>query len=304
MKKILHPADILLPTIGKLLDKHGKVPELPLSFLPGMNKKIWGLKKGKLVVVGGRTSQGKSVFLLQSAYSLVKAGKKVVFISLEMTLEVCVLRIMNAECDIDNWCNIAGMSEADYAMYKQKITKFHKELDETNFVFVEGYGGTFDEIFNILEGLGVDVDAVFIDYVQMTSQPGKNDKHAIDEYIKKLRNYAIKKNFCAVIGSQINRGTHDGHKVRKPEMWELKSSGALEEICDMCILVHWQYHYTRETEIYNDYWIRVAKNRDGRTGVFDCQYEPKYYKITEDLHGKNTTNEPTEGFAPRGAYIN
>jgi cytidyltransferase-like protein len=33
--------------------------------------------------------------------------------------------------------------------------------------------------------------------------------------------------------------------------------------------------------IMNDYWVRVAKNRGGRTGVFNCLFKPEFYQIRE-----------------------
>ena len=60
------------------------------------------------------------------------------------------------------------------------------------------------------------------------------------------------------------------------------NSGALEEVSDLCLTVAWDYFYTREEEIARDYWIRIAKNRDGRTGVFDnVAFYPEYYRICE-----------------------
>lgn len=303
-RKIIHPGDEFGGVIGDMLDRYGKKPELPLSSLPRINARIWGLRKKTLIGVCGRPSQGKSVLMLQMAHDIAKDKKNVVFISLEMTLQDCIMRLLNAECEIDNWCNIAGLSQKEYVNKQPKIVEFQKKLEDMNFIFVEGYGKTFEEILNLIEGFKKPVDAIFIDYIQMIKAGGKTDKQAIDEYIKKLRNYAMKKNFCAVIGSQINRGTHDGNKIKKPEIWELKGSGALEEVMDMCFLVHWQHYYTQKKEEYNDYWIRVAKNRGGRTGVFECIYEPEFYRITEGSEGDDgyTGIDGQERSAERGSY--
>ena len=275
---IINPSDLFPKVLQNTLDKYGQDIELDLGFLPSLNKRIHGLCKKNLVVVGGRPSQGKSTLLLNMASSIATQGKRVLFFTLEMTVKTCILRLMNAYCSIDNWVNIAGMSPEEYNVCQGKITEFRDHLENLELVFLESRGKTFEEINKIIERVDGGVDAVFIDYVQMIAN---NDKSGIDEYIKALRNLAIKKDFCAIIGSQINRGTYDSSKVTYPEMWQLKSSGALEEICDLCVLVHWQHHYTREEENYNDYWIRVCKNREGRTGVFDCRFEPEFCRICE-----------------------
>ena len=281
-KRISHPGDLMPDIVTNLLDKYGKPKELSINFLPELDKKIWGLHRGTMVVVGGRTSMGKSVFVSNMGLSFALQGKKCVLFSLEMTSENCTMRMMNNYCSIDNWANIAGMSGEDYGKHSQSINEFQGKMKDADLMIVESYGKTFSEIFDVIETMDSDVDVVMIDYIQMIKSTGKSDKQAIDEYLKKLRAYAIQKNFCAVVVSQINRATYDGKKVSPPELWELKSTGALEEIADIAILLHWHWHYDQEGDYEkNDYWIRVAKNREGRTGVFHCRFEPEFSRICE-----------------------
>jgi len=122
--------------------------------------------------------------------------------------------------------------------------------------------------------------------------PRQTKKDAIDDYIKKLRNYAIQKNFCAIVGCQISRATHEQHKLRYPELWELKGSGEIEEAADLAFLLHWEYFYTREEESKNKYIIKVAKNRNGRTGIFECAFFPQYYKIGEASGNETEIENP------------
>jgi replicative DNA helicase len=216
--------------------------------------------------------------MLQAAHSFAEQGKRVLFFTLEMTLRTCILRLMNNYCSIDNWVNISGISPEEHAIVEKKISEFRDHLDKLDLVFIEGHGKTFKEINDIVKKTVEPVDAVFIDYIQMIAN---NDRDGIDEYIKDLRTLAIKQNFCAIIGSQINRGTFDNSKITFPEVHHLKSSGALEEIADRIFLCHWAFHYSREEEEYNNYWLRLAKNREGRTGVFDCKFEPEFCRICE-----------------------
>jgi len=292
-KRIEQPSDIFHEVIKDMTSKYGKPPELPIDFLPYLNNRIWGMRKKELVVVGGRTSMGKSVLMLQLAHSFAKQQKKTVFISLEMTIESCIQRLMNDYCSINNWVNVAGMSPEAYEKNKESLVSFYNHLKAIPLLFMEGHGKTFGDLFETLEDLDTDVDAVFIDYIQMIKSTGMTDKQAIDEYIKKLRNYAIEKNFCAVIGSQINRGTYDSSKITYPEIWQLKGSGALEEIMDLCFLVHYQHHYTKEETDKNEFWLSVAKNRGGRTGNFNCTFEPEFGRISQKEKDDSGTQNPS-----------
>ena len=288
-EKIVNPADVFPEIYQEILDRYGRPKELSITSLPSIDNKIWGLHKKKLVVVAGRPSQGKSSILLQWAYDFALQGKTVVFFSLEMIISECIERMLINQCLIDNYTILTGSYARDAEEYKEAVSAFDKKLGELKFVLVESIGRTFDEIFQTIESFKTPVDVVIIDYIQqIMAGKRQSKKEAIDEYIKRLRNYAIEKDFCAIIGSQINRGTHDGGKIRTPEMWELKGSGDIEEHSDMIFLLHWQYYYTREEDEKDNYWIRLAKNRNGRTGVFDCAFEPQHYKIKEATHEVET----------------
>jgi len=162
-------------------------------------------------------------------------------------------------------------------------------LDTINLAIIEAWGKSFGEILDIMDNFQ-NPDAVFIDYINMIRQGKMSKKDAIDEYIKDLRNLALDKNFCAVLGAQINRDVHKNQDPNKevsvPNMWNLKETGSLEEHVDQILIVHWPHYYRYLSEgVPNDdpeeYIVKVAKNRSGRTGVFVCNFLPQYYRITK-----------------------
>ena len=281
IESVHHPHDVWIEHFSEIEDRWHKGKELAISSLPELDNKIWGLRKKKLVVVGARPSMGKSTFMLQIAWDFVLQGKKVYFFTLEMTKEECLERLFCIDQRVDNFILHTGkITEMQHLPdIQRKIEDFNKNINTDKLIFIESYGKTFREINEVVDGIG-DAEVVILDYIQMIKEK-TTSKEAIDEYIKDLRNYAIRKNFCAIIGSQINRGTFDGKKITFPELHELKGSGCLEEVCDLAFLLHWHYFYTREDAIKKDYWVRVAKNRGGRTGVFNCLFEPEFYQIKE-----------------------
>ena len=273
--KVYHPLDFFASLYEDIRERWGRIIELALQFLPSLDDKIWGLRRKRLVLVGGRPSQGKSTLMLQMAYSLAKQGNCVYFLSLDMSKEVCLERLISLECRIDNFFIVSGKISQLESVYKRSLSTFINDMPK-RFTLVESWGKTFAEI-NLLVEKFPKPDIIFIDYVNLI-RTGHYKKDVIDEYIKDLRRMAKDNNFCVVLGCQINRGTFDGHKVRFPEMWELKDSGALEEHSDLILLVHWPWFYDREKD-KNEFWIRVAKNRDGKTGMVKCGFQPEFYRI-------------------------
>jgi len=293
ISKIVHPSDVFKNHYDTIFERYNKPQDLPITFLPDLNRKIWGLQKKKLVIVGGRPSMGKSSFLLELALSFAKQGKTIYFFSFEMSKEVCVERMFSSECEIDNWLLRTGkIAEiADNPEYNLGLTNFYKTLEGMKFMLIESIGRNLPQLSEILKMFPYKPDAVFIDYGNMIdTEKAKTRKESLDEYIKGLRALAIHNDFCAIMAAQINRKTHEGGKIREPKIWELKETGELEQIADMVFLLHWPYYYERDIGTKNDYIINIAKNRDGRTAQKKIMFLPEYSKFKEIENG-NTKDD-------------
>ena len=223
MNQVSHVADIYPAVITDIVDRHGRGQDLPIRFLPSLNDRIGGFRKRKLNIIAGRPSQGKSTLMINLAMDWALQGKMGLFFTFEMPTTVCIERMISNYCEIDNFHLLNGLSPIQYEQNKLALSEFYDKLKESKLIFVESYGKTFPEVNKIVEQFDKQIDFVIIDYVQMIKESvTKNSKEVIDEYIKAIRTLALQKNFCCILGSQINRATHEQHKLRKPEIWELK----------------------------------------------------------------------------------
>ena len=274
-----HAGDFLMEIYGNILDRHNQPKELEITSIPELDDRLCGLNKKKLVVVGGRTSQGKSTLMLQMAMDFAFQGKTVLFFSLEMTYEVCVERMISSYCEINNRSMRNGSHHRDADNYASAMSELNDKLAKSKLIIIEDDGKNIDDVIQMLDVVK-NVDVVFVDYIQHILVPkGRKRKEAMDEYLTSLRSHAKQNNYCAIVGSQINRGTHDGHKIRVPSLWELKETGTIEEIADQVLLCHWASFY--QEELNDTYLINIAKNRDGETGYIYCRFQPEFCKIKE-----------------------
>ena len=261
----------------------GKSPEIALTFLPELNRKIWGLHKKKMTIIASRTSQGKSSLALQMAYDTAKQGKPTLFLSLEMYEEDIIERLFCLSQKIDNFELLSGK----FKNYQEQWKAFVEELDNMPLVITDMLGKTWEEIDAYLGVLTKKPEVLIIDHLQEAkSALLHNQKEVIEEYLKKLRIMAIRDNFALVICSQINRASQNDKPGSEPQLHHLKSSGFVEEGSDVVILLHWPWHYTK-TENKNKFVLNVAKNRNGRTGWIEIKYKPEHYwfyeEATQDL---------------------
>lgn len=244
-----------------------------------MNRKIWGLHKKKLTVLGARTSQGKSAFALQIAYDVALQGIPVLFLSLEMYEEDVIERIFCLSEKADNYDLLTGKFEK----YFEHWENFKKKLDGIPLVVTDMLGKTCQDVGKFLDNLTIKPSLIIIDHIQEAKHANlNNQKEIIEEYLKSLRVMAIKHNFSLVVCSQINRASQSETIGGEPQVHHLKNSGYIEEGADVILLLHWPWHYTNSGD-KNNFVINVAKNRNGRTGRIHVKYKPESYWFYEEV---------------------
>jgi len=260
--------------LEKKLKSRGDDPDLPILSLPDLNKKIWGIHKGKLTVIGGRTSNGKSAFAMQIAYDLACQDKGVLYLSLEMDTLNLLERVFCLHSNVDNMDLLHGRFD------QVKYDQFMEEAKKIKLVVDDSIGKTWHEIEKHIAGMSVKPDVIIIDYIQTIKKSGMQERAVIDEYLRNLREMAIRDNFAAIIVSQINRSSQE-EGDKKPQLHNLKGTGFLEEHADVVMLVHWDSR-SGTSKDPNKFTLFVAKNKDGRTGYVGLKFYPQYYLFKDE----------------------
>ena len=260
------------------LKDRGQVPEVSIKSLPILNQKLWGLRKG-LTVIAARTSQGKSAAALQIALDVAEQGLESVILSLEMDVPSMLERMACNAQRIDNYALLTGQ----YALndeIKAKFKAFRDKIEDMPLLITCGIGKTFRECNQFIELMDPKPKVVILDYIQM-AKTFANERSDIAEYIRQFRQLMIENGMRGIICSQINRQVEKDNDYR-PRLENLKGTGALEEVSDVCLLLHWNYFYTKIEAHKNSYDIQIAKNRHGRTSTHKVRYIPENYRFEED----------------------
>lgn len=253
-----------------------------MTTLPNLNKKIWGLHPKKLTIIGARTSHGKSALALQMAWDVAKQNISTLFLSLEMYEEDVIERLFCMTKKINNIELLTG----NFFDYQKEWFEFQNENACLPLVITDMVGKTWEDIDRVMNSLIEKPKLVIIDHLQEAKDAFMKDKkEIIDEYLKKLRELAIRNNFALIVCSQINR-TSQQNDEKQPQLHYLKGSGYIEEGADIILLLHWPYHQSKKIKSdKNKFIINVAKNRNGRTGWIELKYTPEYY-LFEDVEEK------------------
>ena len=280
LSKKLVPVSEILETVLKDIASRGTTPTYPTG-LNALDALLWGLHKKELLIMGARTSQGKSSLAFQLALHLASIGQKVAYFSLEMSKEQLVERMIAYHARINSRAIKHGLAQKQIENSASSLRAYSRNLT----LLIDEGGFTFEEIVDICEL--VPFDFVFIDYIQMVSVKGYKSKlEAIDEYVRKFKELAKTMNFGGVIVSQVNR-----EGVKDMGLHHLKGSGTLEEHPDTVLLLDWDWE--KDT-----YTIRVDKQRHGECGDAEVRYEPEYFTFS-DITGPARVL-PGKGLSKRG----
>lgn len=246
------------------------VPEFRIG-LDAIDKGIFGFHRAHLTTIAARPGQGKTSLCIQAAYKLAELGKKVAFISLEMTRETLIERMFCNMYELPSWDLITGLF--DDSVYK-KLSEFISIMDKKPLVVLDDYCFTEEELYKLVEHFEFVPDVLILDHIQEVKRDSKNKLtqwETLTEYLRTLKSLALKHKICVIAISQINRQGDS-----KPSLTTLKGTGGIEEMSDEVFLI------SEKDEIGIDgsnYIINLAKNRFGPIGSFDCYFDKKIHKF-------------------------
>jgi len=193
--------------------------------------------------------------------------------------------------DTNNLALLHGQREG----FEENNIIFKDWISKINLLIDDKHGYDFYQMLKVIDA--IKPDFVVVDYIQMISTKGFRSKvDAIEEYVRKIAELAITKNFGPILISQINRSGVD-----EPTMSKFKWAGVLEEHGRVAIILR----YDKEKGAYK---INVEKNSNGKTGEFDVKFEPEYSKfrdLTEDeqrkIEEKKRSKNQTGPLHPTGS---
>ena len=111
-----------------------------------------------------------------------------------------------------------------------------------------------------------DLKLVVVDYLQLMTSPRRveNRQQEVAEMSRSLKLLAKELEIPVVAISQLNRGAEQ-RQDKRPQMSDLRESGAIEQDADMVILLHREDAYEKESPRAGEADLIVAKHRNGPT---------------------------------------
>lgn len=263
----------LKDTIQRVIEDLGKrtgEPELKTGLEP-LDRGTFGLHPAQVTVLAARPGMGKTSAACQIAFNLADAGKKVAFISLEITRENLVEKLFCLTARVNSRKLMTNSLTTDERFKLDSFAKLAKDLP---IKIIDDYCFTEDELFTLMEheDLMLRPQVLILDHLQhIRNEDANTERATMNNYLRYLKEIAMKFKIAVLVLSQINRQGDE-----KPTIAHLKGTGAIEEIADAVIILH-QKNDRSEFADQKDELIEcvmdIAKNRRGPTGYFDILFE-------------------------------
>jgi replicative DNA helicase len=261
----------------KELWKQGKKPGLVTGY-SSLDEKIGFIPYGAMVLVGARTSVGKTTFSLSLAIKMMKAQDlKVGIISMEMTRDQIVHKMISALTNINMYKLYKGSLTAEEI---ERVGYVNEKLDEMDFfidqVFSTHVNNIVARIKYMKRVLGVEV--IIVDYLtKIKGDKSSGNKHLeVDSVSKAIQETALSEGVTIIMLAQLNRSSmKDGQdgKPRKPNLSDFRESGSIEEDADLVFMLDRPSLYDPKNKP-NATFLSVAKNRLlGTLGEIELKFE-------------------------------
>ena len=133
-----------------------------------------------------------------------------------------------------------------------------------------------------------DLALIVVDYLQLMSSGNRrndNRQNEVAEISRTIKSVAVELSCPVIALSQLSRET-EKRNDKKPQLSDLRDSGAIEQDADTVIMLYREDYYSEHED--NDLMdseadLRIAKNRNGTTGIVKLTFQRKYTRFVN--HG-------------------
>ncbi|MBE6265770.1 MAG: replicative DNA helicase [Prevotella ruminicola] len=273
-----------------------------------------GWQASDLVIIAGRPAMGKTSFALSMAKNIAADLRiPMAFFSLEMSNVQLVNRLISNACEIQGSKILNGQLQRDEW---ERLDKNINNLLGAPLYVDDTPGLSVFELRTKARRLVREhgIKLIMIDYLQLMNANGmrfSSRQEEVSTISRSLKGLAKELNIPILALSQLNRGveSRDGLEGKRPQLSDLRESGAIEQDADMVLFVHRPeyYHIYQDDngrDLHGMAQIIIAKHRKGATGDVLLTFRGEFTRF-ENPEDKNIDNRaPIGGGEIIGSRVN
>ena len=278
-----------LDAIEEAASSAGRVTGIATGFTD-LDYKLSGLHPSELIIVAARPAMGKTAFVLSMAKNIaVDYRNPVALFSLEMSNVQLVNRLIANVCEIPSE-KIKSGQLANYE-WQQLDYKLKNLMDAPLYVDDTPSLSVFElrtKARRLVREHGVRI--IIIDYLQLMNASGMafgSRQEEVSTISRSLKGLAKELNIPIIALSQLNRGveSREGIDGKRPQLSDLRESGAIEQDADMVCFIHRPEYYKiyqddRGNDLRGMAEIVIAKHRNGAVGEVLLRFKGEFTRFS------------------------
>ena len=280
--------ELMWPTMERIeaLQRGGKTITGVASGFTDLDELTSGFQPSDLVIVAARPSMGKTALVLNIAqYAAIEKNVPVAVFSLEMSKESLVQRMLTAEGRVDAQKMRKGLlRDEDYS----RLARAAGILSGAPIWIDDSAGITLLEIRSKARRLKADQDIgmVVIDYLQLIQGPASSEsrQQEISQISRSLKALAKELAVPVVALSQLSRAPEQRAGDHRPQLSDLRESGAIEQDADLVMFIYRQEVYDGPADkdgnsLEGRAEVIVGKQRNGPIGLVNLFFHKAYTRF-------------------------
>ena len=262
-----------------------------MSKFMDLDRILGGFKPGTLNIIAARPSMGKTALALNIAQfgcDTEETGN-ILFFSLEMSSKQLLHRMLSAQTlEFGKGVEISSLATGTLTEEESYALGRAVEALEERKIHINDSSGLSAMEFRTkclrFKARNPELSLIVVDYLQLMSSGSRrneNRQYEVAEISRVLKSTAVELDCPILALSQLSRET-ERRTDRKPQLSDLRDSGAIEQDADTVIMLYREDYYgdnENNDALDSRADIRVAKNRNGETGMCHLTFRRNYTRF-------------------------
>ena len=273
-----------------------------------------GFQPGTLIILAARPAMGKTACAMSMARNIAVDFKKpVAFFSLEMSGQELAMRLISSEArikgDVLKKGRLAPYEKEQLKVAAQHLSSAPLYIDDTPALTIFELRAKARRLKQRF-----DIQMIFIDYLQLM-QSGTaetrngNREQEISLISRQLKALSKELNIPVLAMSQLSRQV-ENRVGNKPQLSDLRESGAIEQDADIVIFIYRPEYYKIEEDEHGSTVgkadLLISKHRSGGTGEVRMRFVNEYVRFENDVDseiGMNSAMPQNSNFDRQGGSM-
>lgn len=281
--------------IEEAQSKEGNISGVPSGYR-GLDEVTYGWQKSDLIIIAARPSVGKTAFVLTMARNMAVEHKvPVAIFSLEMSSTQLVKRIMISETGLsaEKIRGASKMTEAEWNQLNQGLARLDQcglWIDDTPGLSIYEFRAKARRLVR-----NNHVGLIIIDYLQLMTGPpelkGMREQE-VSTISRSLKGIAKELDVPIIALSQLNRMVETRGGNKRPQLSDLRESGAIEQDADIVMFIHRpEMMGIPDDNSYPGYTqLIIAKHRNGEVKDVDMRFLASEVRFVDANDGTKYEN--------------